>query len=86
MALEGDFLIDATGKANFARFINHSCEPNCETQKWTTQGEGHGFGGKTVVGIFAIRDIEVGEELSYDYQFEFFGTPQVRRIAMHDIS
>jgi len=33
MALKSDAIIDATGKGNCSRFINHSCEPNCETQK-----------------------------------------------------
>ena len=29
-----DIIIDAGPKGNLARFMNHSCEPNCETQKW----------------------------------------------------
>lgn len=33
MALKTDEILDATTKGNFSRFINHSCDPNCETQK-----------------------------------------------------
>lgn len=35
MALKSDQIIDATMKGNVSRFINHSCEPNAETQKVT---------------------------------------------------
>jgi SET domain len=48
------------------RFINHSCEPNCETQKWLVQGE-------LAIGLFAQRDIKAGEELTFDYNFERYG-------------
>jgi len=64
-------VIDPTFKGNMARFINHSCDPNCETQKWNVLGE-------TCVGIFAIKDIEVGEELSFNYQFDVYSTPFTR--------
>lgn len=64
-----DMIIDGTYKGNRSRFINHSCQPNTEMQKWTTDGE-------TRIGIFANRDIRKGEELSYDYQFVPFGADQ----------
>jgi len=50
--VEKDFIIDAGPKGNLARFMNHSCEPNCETQKWTVNCIHR-------VGIFAIKDIPV---------------------------
>ncbi|KAK0080937.1 hypothetical protein PV325_013077 [Microctonus aethiopoides] len=52
--------IDAEPKGNLSRFMNHSCQPNCETQKWTVNGD-------TRIGLFAIRDIDVGEELTFNY-------------------
>lgn len=50
----GRQVIDGYGTA---AFINHSCEPNCET---TEDAEGR-------IWIFALRDIAAGEELTYDY-------------------
>ncbi|CAH9086482.1 unnamed protein product [Cuscuta epithymum] len=61
-----DFTIDATFKGNFSRFLNHSCDPNCKLEKWQVEHE-------TRVGVFADRDIEVGEPLTYDYRFVQFG-------------
>jgi SET domain-containing protein len=61
-------VIDPTFVGNIARLINHSCEPNCETQKWNVLGE-------VCVGIFALKDIHENEELTFDYQFDFFKTP-----------
>ena len=46
--------------------MNHSCDPNCITQKWTVNGD-------TRVGLFAIKDIEPGTELTFNYQFETVG-------------
>ena len=58
--------IDASCKGNLARFINHSCDPNCFAQKWWVLGE-------TRIGIFARKNITKGTELTYDYQWEGFG-------------
>ncbi|MED6118269.1 Histone-lysine N-methyltransferase ashh1 [Stylosanthes scabra] len=63
--------IDATRKGSLGRFINHSCQPNCETRKWNVLGE-------IRVGIFAKHDIPFGAELAYDYNFEWFGGAKVR--------
>lgn len=51
-------IIDAASGGNVARFINHSCDPNCEA----VIEKGRVF-------IEATRDIEPGEELGYDYWF-----------------
>lgn len=69
MELTREATIDATEKGQISRFINHSCDPNCETQKWTVNG-------LIRVGFFAIRDIVAGEEITFDYQFIHFGKGQ----------
>ena len=56
-------VIDPTKKGNMARFINHSCDPNCETRKWHVKGE-------LCIGIFAKRDIKEDEELTFNYDFD----------------
>ncbi|XP_054917474.1 histone-lysine N-methyltransferase NSD2 [Dermacentor andersoni] len=70
LTLEKDRIIDAGPKGNLSRFINHSCEPNCETQKWTVNGD-------TRVGIFAIRDIAAGTELTFNYNLECRGNERI---------
>ncbi|KAG2258576.1 hypothetical protein Bca52824_077870 [Brassica carinata] len=67
--INGNMLIDATYKGNKSRYINHSCNPNAEMQKWIIDGE-------TRIGIFASRYINRGEHLTYDYQFVQFGADQ----------
>jgi hypothetical protein len=52
--------IDGSVLWNTARYINHSCDPNCESQ--VVRGR---------VWIVAIRDIAPGEELSYDYYYDY---------------
>jgi histone-lysine N-methyltransferase SETD2/UMP-CMP kinase len=68
MRTDNGEVIDPTYCGNIARFMNHSCEPNCVTRKWTVFKE-------TMVGIFAKRDIKEDEELTFDYQFDSFKTP-----------
>ncbi|XP_055593852.1 probable histone-lysine N-methyltransferase CG1716 [Uranotaenia lowii] len=66
MALRSDAIIDATTKGNISRFINHSCDPNAETQKWTVNGE-------LRIGFFSTKYILPGEEITFDYQFQRYG-------------
>ena len=56
-AVDRNVVIDATVDGNDSRFINHSCDPNCESNIENRR-----------VFIDAIRTIEVGDELNYDYQ------------------
>jgi SET domain-containing protein len=63
MSFDNKMIIDAT-RGTIARFVNHSCEPNCEMIKWTV-------GGEPRMALFAgSRGIMTGEELTYDYNFE----------------
>ncbi|KAJ7959179.1 Histone-lysine N-methyltransferase ASHH2 [Quillaja saponaria] len=81
MTLNGSEVIDASAKGNLGRFINHSCEPNCRTEKWMVNGE-------ICIGLFALRDIKKGEEVTFDYNYVrvlgaaakkcYCGTPQCR--------
>jgi SET domain-containing protein len=66
MSLEKDQFIDATMKGGLARFVNHSCNPNSETEKWIV-------GNKFRMGIFAKRDIKAGEEIVFDYNVDRYG-------------
>lgn len=68
MEISPNYVIDAKYKGSIARFINSSCHPNCETQRWVDAATG-----ETRVGIFAIEDIPKGTELTYDYNFAHFG-------------
>ncbi|KAM9781654.1 uncharacterized protein nsd1b isoform X1 [Syngnathus typhle] len=66
LTLDKDRIIDAGPKGNEARFMNHCCQPNCETQKWTVSGD-------TRVGLFALVDIPAGTELTFNYNLECLG-------------
>jgi SET domain-containing protein len=57
-----EHIIDATRKGGIARFINHSCQPNCVAKIISVRNE------KKVV-FFAERHINPGEEITYDYHF-----------------
>uniref|UniRef100_T1J8Q7 Histone-lysine N-methyltransferase n=1 Tax=Strigamia maritima TaxID=126957 RepID=T1J8Q7_STRMM len=63
LTLDKDRIIDAGQKGNLARYMNHSCQPNCETQKWTVNGD-------TRVGLFAVCDIPSGTELTFNYYLD----------------
>ncbi|KAF2861474.1 SET domain-containing protein [Piedraia hortae CBS 480.64] len=66
MELTRGLVIDGT-RGSMARFINHSCEPNCEVRMVTVNGTPR-------MGVFAGENgIFTGEELTYDYNFDTFG-------------
>ncbi len=54
-------MINGNIPSNIARYINHSCAPNCEAD-----------GPRGKVFIFSIKKIKPGEELTYDYGKEYF--------------
>ncbi|KAG2126600.1 hypothetical protein DEU56DRAFT_539512 [Suillus clintonianus] len=60
--IDEDLVVDATKKGNLGRLINHSCDPNCTAKIITINGE------KKIV-IYAKQDIELGDEITYDYHF-----------------
>ncbi|KAF7109349.1 LOW QUALITY PROTEIN: hypothetical protein CFC21_109631 [Triticum aestivum] len=62
--LDANYVIDATHRGGIARYINHSCEPNCETKVIRVNG-------KKKIFIFAKNKIKAGEELTYNYKFPF---------------
>ncbi len=57
-AIDDDVVIDAAVGGNEARFINHSCDPNCDAV--IENGR---------IWIETSRDVEPGEELAYDYAY-----------------
>ncbi|CAJ2507767.1 Uu.00g089530.m01.CDS01 [Anthostomella pinea] len=61
--IDDNTVVDATKKGGIARFINHSCMPNCTAKIIKVEGS------KRIV-IYALRDIAQNEELTYDYKFE----------------
>ncbi|OQO00577.1 hypothetical protein B0A48_13067 [Cryoendolithus antarcticus] len=71
MELDGGLVIDGT-KGSMARFVNHSCEPNCEVRMCLV-------GGTPRMGVFAGENgVKTGEELTYDYNFDNFGQTRQR--------
>ena len=57
------YSIDATQKGGKARYINHSCSPNCSAEQWTV-------GDEQRIGIFALQNIQKGDELTFCYQYK----------------
>lgn len=58
--LNSKFDIDGSVDWNTAKYINHSCDPNCEIE----------ITGDHIL-VVALRDIKKGEEISYDYGYDF---------------
>nr|XP_019960975.1 PREDICTED: histone-lysine N-methyltransferase SETD1B-like [Paralichthys olivaceus] len=60
--VDQDTIIDATKYGNLARFINHSCNPNCYAKIITVESQ------KKIV-IYSRQPISINEEITYDYKF-----------------
>ncbi len=58
------YSIDGDTPKNTARYINHSCDPNCQTEQ---------FG--NTIWIVSSKDIQAGEELTYNYGYEVDDPP-----------
>ncbi|THC98041.1 hypothetical protein EYZ11_002467 [Aspergillus tanneri] len=72
MYFDQNMIIDAT-RGSIARFVNHSCHPNCRMEKWTVAG-------KPRMALFAgDRGIMTGEELTYDYNFDPYSQKNVQQ-------
>lgn len=71
LTIDKDRIIDAGPKGNLSRFMNHSCQPNCETEKWMVNGD-------TRVGLFAAEDIASGAELTFNYNLECRGDEKTK--------
>ena len=66
--LNDDLYIDATQKGGIARFLNHSCDPNCKTRIIEVETPN---GGERHVVICAKRNILPYEELTYNYRLPY---------------
>ncbi|KZF20518.1 SET domain-containing protein [Xylona heveae TC161] len=72
MLFDQNMIIDAS-RGSIARFVNHSCQPNCSMVKWTVAG-------KPRMALFAgERGVMTGEELTYDYNFDPFSVKNVQQ-------
>lgn len=72
MAFDQNMIIDAT-TGSIARFVNHSCAPNCRMEKWIVHGQPR-------MALFAgEHPIMTGDELTYDYNFDPFSAKNVQK-------
>ena len=72
MSFDQNMIIDAT-TGSAARFVNHSCRPNCRMVKWIVKGEPR-------MALFAgDGPIMTGDELTYDYNFDPFSQKNVQK-------
>ena len=64
--LDKEYIVDATAVGCMARFMNHSCAANAYSKVVSVQTD---EGLEKKIAVFANRDIEAGEEITYDYKF-----------------
>lgn len=65
-------LLDGGRKGNITRYANHSCDPNCRIEKFIICGTDEALSAEFEIGLFALRDIAAGEELTYNYGWSAF--------------
>ncbi len=77
--INDEYVVDANHGGNDARWINHSCAPNCEAVIDEHDGDDRR---KDRVFIEAIRDIVPGEELTYNYGITLAErhTPRLKKV------
>lgn len=66
--LDDETCIDGDVRTNTARLINHSCDPNCEA-----------IIEKEEIWIYALKNIQPGVELAYDYKYERTGGKEMEK-------
>lgn len=72
MDFDQQMILDGT-RGSVARFVNHSCEPNCKMIKWTVSGIPR-------MALFAgEKGVMTGEELTYDYNFNPYSVKNVQQ-------
>ncbi|KAL1900794.1 hypothetical protein Cpir12675_000808 [Ceratocystis pirilliformis] len=72
MSFDQNMILDAT-TGSIARFVNHSCKPNCRMVKWVVHGQPR-------MALFAGDDpIMTGDELTYDYKFDPFSSKNMQK-------
>lgn len=71
--LNSRWCVDAAVGGNISRFINHKCEPNCVA--WIEGRE---------IWIDALRDIKKGEELGYEYEYDFLPGYTVKDLEFYE--
>lgn len=72
--LDEDFAIDGAEEGNDARFVNHSCEPNCEI---------YIFDGTPY--LYAMQEIAAGSELTFDYKLQSASSARISRALSREL-
>ena len=70
-ALGGGLMLDAMPMGSIARFANHSCNPNCQMQKWMVMGEPR-------ICLVSAKAMKAGDEVTYNYGYHNDGFDSVR--------
>ena len=79
MSFDQNMIIDAT-TGSIARFVNHSCNPNCRMIKWIVSGQPR-------MALFAgDKPIMTGDELTYDYNFDPFSAKNVQKCLCGEVN